>query len=122
MIMDVKIRVGSTELNAEIYNTELGKKIIELLPIEAKPNRWGDEIYFGLPIEHSLQNEQQEVEVGELAYWPPGQGFCIFYGQTPASTGAKPAAASEVEVFGRVKDDVTVLKNETGTTVSVENV
>ena len=118
--MDIKITVGATEIEAEIYDSELGRKIAELLPLEAKPNRWGDEIYFGLPIEHDLQKEQEEVEVGELAFWPPGKGFCIFYGQTPASTGDKPKAASEVEVFGKAKGDVSALMRETGNSVRVE--
>ena len=118
--MDIKITVGSTVLDAEIYDTELGKKIKEMLPLEARPNRWGDEIYFGIPLDHALQNEQEEVEVGELAFWPPGKGFCIFYGPTPASGGGKPKAASEVEVFGKVKGDATVLKKESGSNVHVE--
>ncbi len=67
--MDIKITVGKTVLDAEIYDTELGNKIAEQLPLEARPNRWGDEIYFGLSIVHALQNEQEEVEVGELAFF-----------------------------------------------------
>ncbi len=118
--MDIKITVGTTELEAEIYDTELGRKIAGLLPLEASPNRWGEEIYFGMPLDHDLQKEQEEVEVGELAFWPPGKGFCIFYGPTPASEGNKPKAASEVEVFGRVKGDATVLKKESGNSVQVE--
>ena len=118
--MDIKIIVGATELEAEIYDTELGGKISGMLPLEARPNRWGDEIYFGIPLDHSLQNEQEEVEVGELAFWPPGKGFCIFYGPTPASEGNTPKAASEVEVFGRVRADATVLKKESGNSVRVE--
>jgi len=119
--MDIKITVGNTVLDAEIFDTELGKKIADLLPLDSSPSRWGDEIYFAMPIDHSLQNEQEEVEVGELAFWPPGKGFCIFYGATPASGGSgKPKAASEVEVFGKVKGDATVLKKESGSKVRVE--
>ena len=118
--MDIKITVGSTVLDAEIDDTELGKKIADMLPIEARPNRWGDEIYFSIGLNHDLQNEQEEVEVGELAFWPPGAGFCIFYGQTPASQGGKPRAASEVEVFGRVKGEAAVLKKESGSSVRIE--
>lgn len=118
--MDIKIIVGTTELEAELYDTELGKKIAALLPIETGPNRWGDEIYFGIPLDHKLQNEQEIVESGELAFWPPGKGFCIFYGPTPASSGSEPRAASEVEVFGRVRGDVTALRKETGSKVRIE--
>ena len=51
-----------------------------------------------------------DVDVGTLAYWPPGNAFCIFYGPTPASIGAEPRAASPVNIVGRVLDDVLQLR------------
>jgi len=120
--MKIQIKAGSTTLTAELFDTELGRKIADILPIETRPNRWGDEIYFGIPLEHDLSNPREEVEVGDLAFWPPGKGFCIFYGPTPASRGSKPTAASDVEVFGKVLGDATSLKNENGRIVRVEKV
>lgn len=117
--MDIKITVGTTVLEAEVFDTGLGRKIIDLLPIESRPNRWGDEIYFSIPLNHDLENEVEIVEVGDLAFWPPGQGFCIFYGPTPASRDQRPRAASEVEVFGRVQGDAAILKKESGAKVTI---
>ena len=45
------------------------------------------------------------MEPGEIAYWPPGKAFCIFFGKTPASTGDAPRAASPVNPLGRVAGD-----------------
>lgn len=118
--MDIKITLGSTSLEAELMETELANKISAILPIESRPNRWGDEIYFSIPLEYSIATAQEEVEIGDLAYWPSGQGFCIFYGATPASRGNEPRAISEVEVFGRIKGDATVLRNESGNSVKIE--
>jgi hypothetical protein len=42
------------------------------------------------------------MEVGEIAYWPPGKALCIFFGRTPASTDERPRAASPVIPIGRV--------------------
>jgi hypothetical protein len=53
------------------------------------------------------------MAVGEIAYWPPGSAFCIFFGPTPASEGNVPGggdaprAASDVNPLGRVEGDAT---------------
>lgn len=118
--MNIKIIVGNTVLDAELFDTELGKKIGQLLPVEARPNRWGDEIYFSIPLDYSIKESVEEVEIGDLAYWPPGKAFCIFYGRTPVSSGEKPRAAGGVEVFGKITGDAELLKKESGSKVSVE--
>jgi hypothetical protein len=47
------------------------------------------------------------MAVGELAYWPVGSAFCIFFGSTPVSRGSEPRAYSPVNVLGRVDGDAT---------------
>ncbi len=47
---------------------------------------------------------KQEVEIGTIGYWPSGEALAIFFGPTPASTGEKPVAASDVNVVGEVDD------------------
>jgi len=112
--MKVRIITKSTgEIPAEITesaNPETAKAIIAALPIRGRANRWGDEIYFSIGISIRQENAKQEVEKGDLGYWPPGEGFCIFFGPTPASTGTKPRAASPVNVFGKVIGDAEVFK------------
>ena len=91
MTMNNRISISSNEINvaAELNNTETAKKMFEGLPFSANANTWGDEIYFTVPVESELENGVEIVEVGTLAYWPPGNAFCIFFGLTPASTGSK---------------------------------
>jgi len=48
--------------------------------------------------------------MGDIAYWPPGNAFCIFFGPTPASTGSEIRPASAVNVVGKVKGDTKVFK------------
>jgi hypothetical protein len=45
------------------------------------------------------------MAVGEIAYWPPGKAFCIFFGRTPASVDGAPRAASAVNPLGRLTGD-----------------
>jgi len=94
----------------ERKNPETGQAIWDGLPIEAKAIRWGEEIYFEIPVKIREEDSQQDVEIGDLAYWPPGSAFCIFFGRTPVSKGDKPRAYSPVNVFGRILGDAKVFK------------
>ena len=101
-------------------NPQTAKAILAALPIFGKVNKWGDEIYFRIQVSLPEEKAQQEVEIGDLGYWPQGNGFCIFFGRTPASTGPKPRAASPVNVFGKVLGDATVFKEtQTGEEIRI---
>ena len=105
------ITVGNVSLPAELNDSPTAQQIWEALPIEGRANLWGDEIYFSIPVQVGSEPEARaDVEVGEIAYWPPGSAFCIFWGPTPASSGSKPRAASPVNILGRVAGDATQFK------------
>ena len=94
-----------------MFDTPTAGKILEALPFESAANVWGDEIYFDIPL--SLDQEPDasaDVEVGDLAYWPAGPAFCIFFGPTPVSPGDQPRAYSPVNVSGRVLGDAKLFK------------
>lgn len=107
----ITISVEHITLSAELDESATAQKIWDALPIEGTANTWGDEIYFEIPVAvEQAPDARAEVEVGELGYWEPGCAFCIFYGPTPVSPDERPRAASPVNVFGQVLDDVTVLR------------
>jgi len=89
MVKKIKIVTAATgEVEAEIFedkNPKTARAIWERLPIEARANRWGDEIYFPIPVQIGEENAQETVDLGDLGYWPPGNSFCIFFGPTPIS-------------------------------------
>jgi len=118
----ITISVQDITIRAELSNTPTAKAIKKLLPLTGTANVWGDEIYFTIPLEIGLEQDAREnVEVGELGYWPAGPAFCIFFGPTPVSTDDRPRAYSQVNVFGRTIDDATVLKSISGrATVKVD--
>ena len=125
MSQKIKIHTSSTGyVDAEINedkNPETAKAIIDALPFESSVNRWGDEVYFDIPINISEGKSQTEVDIGDLGYWPTGSCFCIFFGRTPASSGDKPVAASPVNVFGKIMGDATVFeKTQSGEIIRVE--
>jgi hypothetical protein len=114
LVRKIVINSSATgEVSAELYedkNRKTGDAIWNALPIEARANRWGEEIYFSTGAKIGEENSQEVVQVGEIGYWPPGKAFCIFFGRTPASTDDKPRAASPVNVFGKVIGDPSVFR------------
>lgn len=110
----IRICVGDIELDAELNDSETAAKILDVLPLDCSFNTWGDEIYFSVPVEAGPEDAQETVALHDLGYWPPGNAFCIFYGQTPASQGDEIRPASPVNIIGRVLADSTVLTEATG--------
>lgn len=108
----IKIETGDVEVVAELNDSETAQKIFEALPIEGRGSRWGDEIYFSIPVQVELESTYSKdvVEMGDLGYWPPGSAFCIFFGLTPASRGDEIRPASAVNVFGKILGDTDPLK------------
>jgi hypothetical protein len=113
--MNITIRIGPLEMQAELNDTQTARQIAEALPIKARANTWGEEIYFSIPVQSDLEASACDVvEVGDLGYWPPGKAFCIFFGQTPMSKPGEIRPASAVNIIGRVKGDASLFKQVMG--------
>ncbi|HPJ93410.1 MAG TPA: cyclophilin-like fold protein [Deltaproteobacteria bacterium] len=118
----ITISIEDVTIRAELFDTPTAEAIERLLPLTGTANVWGDEIYFTIPLEVDMEADAREdVEVGELGYWPSGPAFCIFFGPTPVSTDERPRAYSPVNVFGRTLDDAGGLKTVSGgATINVD--
>jgi len=105
------IEVSDIKLEANLLDTATASMIFDTLPLQGTANVWGDEIYFSIPVHIDQEPEaREEVEIGDLGFWPAGDAFCIFYGPTPVSTSDKPRAYSPVNIFGKIDGDATILK------------
>ncbi|MFH1836340.1 MAG: cyclophilin-like fold protein [Methanobacteriota archaeon] len=109
--MRILIVLEGLELEAELDSSNTAKAIYQILPIESSISFWGDEIYFPIDVSLPPENARDDLKIGDLAYWPDGRCFCIFYGRTPASFDDKPRPASPVTVFGRIHAGSERLKN-----------
>lgn len=115
MFTQVKITIGNVSLRAELFDTACAKAIVARLPIKTRPEGWGDEYYFEIPVTASLdKTATTKVKVGDIGYWPPGRALAVFFGQTPMSTGSDPVPASAVNLVGKIIDDATLLKKAKG--------
>jgi hypothetical protein len=107
----IKISAANVSLTAELNDSPTTQAIWEALPLESTAQRWGDEIYFEIPVKSEQEPQaRSDMAVGEIAYWVPGNAFCIFFGPTPTSRGKQPRAASPVNPVGRIVGDATLFR------------
>jgi len=111
-----KIRIISPsigEISAELTeeNPNTLTEFLKILPISAKANLWGDEIYFKIPLKRvEAEHPRVAVKEGEIGIWIEDPSLCFFFGKTPVSQGEEIRAYSEVNVIGNIIGDPKILK------------
>ena len=106
----IRITSGEVSLTATLNDSRTAQLVVDSLPITGRVQTWGDEIYFPIPV--AASNDETAVDVvekGVVAYWPPGNALCLFWGPTPASRGDEIRPASAVNVCGMIDGDATEL-------------
>ena len=72
----IKIMAGEAVFKEKLNDSTTARKVANALPIEGRAQRWGEEIYFAIPVQADLEPDaREEVEVGEIGYWPTGNAF-----------------------------------------------
>jgi hypothetical protein len=112
MPTDIVITAGDQRLNGFLDDSPTAQALADALPIEAFAQLWGDEIYFPVPqvVAELDETAAVVVNVGDLAYWPTGRAFCIFFGLTPTSVPGEIRPAGAVNRVGRITHDPCCLK------------
>lgn len=106
----IQITSGDVSLMATLNDSPTASQIWEVLPIVGRVQTWGDEIYFPIPVSADADDTAADVvDKGAVAYWPPGNALCLFWGPTPASRGDEIRPASAVNVCGMIEGDPTKL-------------
>ncbi|MFA5364381.1 MAG: cyclophilin-like fold protein [Candidatus Bathyarchaeia archaeon] len=87
--------------------------ILKALPIEGMSALWKEEIYFDIPVKMGNEKSIPTVEKGDLAYWPMGAAFCIFWGETQPY--------SPVNIIGKVTKNLELFQQvKSGTKIIIE--
>lgn len=106
---------GGEEASGEFHrfaSPRTADAILRSLPIGGRAVRYGEEIYFQIPVKAPSENPRSTVDVGTIAYWPMGGAVCVFYGPT------KPY--SPVNKLGKITDKLDLFRNvREGTIVSI---
>ena len=106
----IEISAGDVIVTAVLNDSDTADELWAGLPITARAQTWGDEIYFSIPVSvEEAADSQETVEMGAVAYWPPGSALCLFWGPTPTSAPGEIRPASAVNVMGLIDGDPTVL-------------
>jgi len=79
--------------------------IVKKLPTEGRAAIWKEEVYFEIPVKMGEEKARSKVEKGDLAFWPMGNAFCIFYGdsQPYSSVNIVGKVTKNLELFAGVK-------------------
>ena len=117
----LKIVAGDVEVTASLNDSDTAGLVWDELPMSASVSTWGDEIYFRTDLSVSEDDAREVVDMGAVAFWPPGQALCLFFGPTPMSMGDEIRPASAVNVVGQIDGDPMILKSvPAGSPVQVE--
>ena len=84
MLPAVKILIGDLVLEAEFFETPCAQAVVAALPIEARPNEWGDEFYFEVPVDlppdETATVRVKAGDIGTLTFYPiPDQSYTLFF-------------------------------------------
>lgn len=97
------IRLGTTQVTVALNESATAQALAAAAPFEATSNRWGDEVYFGTPVDGEPREATAEtVTLGTVGYWPPGRALCLFFGPTPLSAAGEIRPASAVALVGEM--------------------
>ena len=106
----IEISAGDVIVTAVLNDSDTADELWAALPITARGQTWGDEIYFSIPVSvEEAADSQETVEMGAVGNWPPGSALCLFWGPTPTSAPGEIRPASAVNVMGLIDGDPTVL-------------
>ena len=93
------------QVTAQLNGSATAGKIWDALPVKSFTSIWGDEIYFQVPIQAKPEDgfAKEVVDIGDIAYWPEGSCFCLFFGPTPVSKPGEIRPASIVLFWEKLR-------------------
>jgi hypothetical protein len=109
---DIIFDFGDFQIQAMLNDSPTSKALLDILPIEGSAQIWGEEIYFSTDVDIKEDEWAKEtVELGDIAFWPPGKAVCLFFGPTPISGSGEIRPASSTNIMGKLLGDLEILKS-----------
>lgn len=122
--MRIRIRWPADQAHATLRDTPTTQRLAAALPLTARANTWGDEVYFDTGVETELEADaRQVVDAGTVCFWVEGKALALPYGPTPASHGDECRLVSDVNLLGTLDEEADVLASvRSGDEIRVEAV
>jgi hypothetical protein len=92
--------------SATLDDTPTARAFVAALPLSARAQTWGEEVYFEIPVKAALEkNAKQVVPPGTVCFWVEGSSLALPWGRTPISEGKESKLVSPCNVLGRIDGD-----------------
>ena len=96
--------------SAALDDTPTARALVKALPLKAKAQTWGEEVYFEIPVKAALEKDaKQVVPPGTICFWVEGSSLALPWGRTPISDGDEPKLVTRCNVLGRIDGDAKQL-------------
>lgn len=118
----LRFTIGKADFLVDVRDTPTGQALLRAAPFEARATRWGDEVYFTIPLGVEREADARDVvEPGELAFRVEGEAVVLGFGPTPNSEGSEIRLAMPANIWGRTDFDLRQLAEvEAGDLIRVE--
>ena len=102
----IRIAWPRGSVTAALGDTPSARALLAALPIEARAQTWGEEIYFEIPVEAALERDaKQVVPPRTVCFWVEGGSLALPWGPTPISQGDQPKLVTRCNVLGKIEGD-----------------
>ena len=99
----IRIAWPKGSLVAALDDTPTARALVSALPLNARAQTWGEEVYFEIPVKAILERSaKQVVPPGTVCFWVEGSSLALPWGRTPISEGKEPKLVSPCNVLGRI--------------------
>src|SRR5258706_16022172 len=99
----IKISWPKGAVSAILQDTPTARALVAALPVNAKAQTWGEEVYFELPVKATLEGGAKEVvPPGTVCFWTEGSSLALPWGRTPVSEGDESRLVTRCNVLGKI--------------------
>jgi hypothetical protein len=120
----IKIAWPRGAVSATLEDTPTARALVSALPVKAKAQTWGEEVYFEVPVKATLEaGAKQVVPPGTVCFWTEGSSLALPWGRTPVSEGDESRLVTRCNVLGTIDGDprqLAPVRSGDSITVSVE--